>query len=127
MSVCPSVFPRRTPVSILRTSKDISMAIARDSLSEDLQTFQYSRLGCCGGKSWVQIRVGTRDFSLVRSVQNSSGASLTSRSKGNRWLFAGIKHDSDHAPPSRVEVKNEWSYTSAPPYAFMACPLTTLP
>jgi hypothetical protein len=26
----------------------------------------------------------------------------------------------DHSPPSSAEVKNEWSCTSTPPYAFMA-------
>jgi len=25
----------------------------------------------------------------------------------------------DHSPPSSAEVKNEWSYTSTPQYAFM--------
>jgi hypothetical protein len=25
-----------------------------------------------------------------------------------------LRHDVDHSPPSRAEVKNEWSYTSAP-------------
>jgi hypothetical protein len=28
--------------------------------------------------------------------------------------------ESDHSPPSSTEIKNEWSYTSAPQYAFMA-------
>jgi len=73
VAVRPSVRPRRTPVNILRTSEDISMTVASDSLSEDLHIFQHSRLGCCGGKSWVQIRVGTRDFSVVQSVQTTSG------------------------------------------------------
>jgi len=29
--------------------------------------------------------------------------------------------EADHSPPSSDEVKNEWSSTSTPPYAFMAC------
>jgi len=37
--VRPSVRPRRTRANILRKSEDISMTIARDILSEDLQTF----------------------------------------------------------------------------------------
>jgi hypothetical protein len=28
--------------------------------------------------------------------------------------------EADHSPPSRAEVKNAWSYTSTPQYAFMA-------
>jgi len=26
-----------------------------------------------------------------------------------------------HLPPSSAEVKNGWSYTSIPPYAYIAC------
>ena len=33
----------------------------------------------------------------------------------------------DHLSPSSAKVKNEWSYTSAPPYAFMACIGIALP
>jgi hypothetical protein len=35
----------------------------------------------------------------------------------------GVKrpgHAADHSPPSSAEVKNAWSYTSTPLYAFMA-------
>jgi hypothetical protein len=39
-----------------------------------------------------------------------------------QWVLAvlipGVKRpgrEADHSPPSRVEVKNVWSYTSAPP------------
>jgi len=28
--------------------------------------------------------------------------------------------DVDHSPPFSAEVKNEWSYTSTPPYIYMA-------
>jgi len=31
------------------------------------------------------------------------------------------------APPSSTEVEHEWSCTSVPPYAFMACKGTNLP
>jgi hypothetical protein len=30
------------------------------------------------------------------------------------------EHEADYSPPSSVEVKNEWSYTSTPQYASMA-------
>ena len=34
--------------------------------------------------------------------------------------------EADHLPPNSAEVKNKWSYASAPPYAFMAWTGTTL-
>jgi hypothetical protein len=39
--------------------------------------------------------------------------------KGCRGAVPGVKRpgrDVDHLSPSSVEVKNEWSYISAPPY-----------
>jgi hypothetical protein len=45
-------------------------------------------------------------------------------SNGNQGaIFLGVKQpagEADHSPPSSSEVKNEWSYTSAPQYVFMA-------
>jgi hypothetical protein len=38
-------------------------------------------------------------------------------------LYLGVKwpgREVDHSPPSSAEVKNAWSYTSTPQYAFMA-------
>jgi len=35
---------------------------------------------------------------------------------GVKWLG----HETGHSPPSRAEVKNAQSYTSTPPYVFMA-------
>jgi hypothetical protein len=40
-----------------------------------------------------------------------------------QWDFPGVKQpgrEADHSPPSSVEVKNIWSYTSTQPYVFMA-------
>jgi hypothetical protein len=46
-----------------------------------------------------------------------------------RALYLGVKWlgcDTDHSSPSTVDVKNVWSYTSTPPYFFMArCSLST--
>jgi hypothetical protein len=42
---------------------------------------------------------------------------------GQRGSFSGVKRSLqsvNHWLPSSVEVKNEWSYTSARPYVFMA-------
>jgi hypothetical protein len=44
-----------------------------------------------------------------------------------QWLLRTLSlwvkrpgREADHSPPSSVEVKNAWSYTSAPQYVFMA-------
>jgi hypothetical protein len=37
-----------------------------------------------------------------------------------RVSYPGGKAAADHSPPSSGEVKNAWSYTSTPHYAFMA-------
>jgi hypothetical protein len=35
-----------------------------------------------------------------------------------------LGHEADHLPPSSAEVKNVWSYTSTPQYAFIVlCPV----
>jgi len=42
---------------------------------------------------------------------------------GYRASFLGIKQSGrevDHPPPCSADVKNEWSHTFAPPYAFWA-------
>jgi hypothetical protein len=49
---------------------------------------------------------------------------LSLLSKGYQGFFLlGVKRprrEADHSPPSSTEVKNAWSYTSNPPYVFMA-------
>jgi hypothetical protein len=43
--------------------------------------------------------------------------------------FLGLKwqgRDVNHSTPSIAEVQNEWSFTSIPPYAFIALKGTTL-
>lgn len=45
-------------------------------------------------------------------------------SMSSRNPFPGAKRpscDTEHSPPSNVKVKNQWSYASAPPYAFTKC------
>jgi len=36
------------------------------------------------------------------------------------WRTKRSERKDNHSPPSSVEVKNGWSYISAPPYVFMA-------
>jgi hypothetical protein len=52
-----------------------------------------------------------------------SGAHPTCYPMRNVGFSLGIKQpgrEADHPPSSRPDVKNEWRYTSAPQYAFMA-------
>jgi hypothetical protein len=60
----------------------------------------------------------TRHFSLPQNVQTGSDTHPASYSIGI-WGFPGKKrpgHEVDYSPPSSAKVKNEWSYTSAPPW-----------
>jgi hypothetical protein len=71
------------------------------------------------------VPVGTRNFSPHHGIHKPA---LWPTQPPIQWvpgfLSLGIKwsrHEADHSPPSSAEVKNEWSYTSSPQYAFMAC------
>jgi hypothetical protein len=59
------------------------------------------------------------------SIQTDSGAQPVSYTMGTRGSLPGIKRpgrEADNSPPSSIEVKNAWNYTSIHPirYAFMA-------
>jgi hypothetical protein len=48
---------------------------------------------------------------------------ITSYTMGTGSSFPGVKRpgrEVHHSPPTSVEVKKMWIYTSTPPYAFMA-------
>jgi hypothetical protein len=63
----------------------------------------------------VRIPVGTRDFSLSSKTYRSA--------VGHTQCVPGLlpRVDDDQSRLSCAEVKNEWSYTSPPLHAFMAC------
>ena len=68
------------------------------------------------GRFGVRIPAGVTDFYLLQIVQTACGAHPASISMGTTVLL-GVKQperDVDHAPPSSTEVKNEWSFMSAP-------------
>ena len=69
------------------------------------------------GWSGIRISAVARGFPLPQSVQTGSCAHQASYSVCTR-LFPGGR-DVDHSPPSNAEVRNEWSYTSAPLYSFL--------
>jgi hypothetical protein len=45
--------------------------------------------------------------------------------KLSSWQYSTRGNEAEHLPPSHVRVKNEWNYTSTPPYVLMACTGTT--
>jgi hypothetical protein len=58
------------------------------------------------------------NFSLHHRVQTGFGAHPASYPMGTGALSLGVKRlgrETDHSPPSSVEVKNARSYTSIPP------------
>jgi hypothetical protein len=60
-----------------------------------------------------------QDFSLHHHAHNSSGAHPASYPMGTVVLSLGVKRQGREAQFSS-EVKNVWSYTSTPPYAWIA-------
>jgi hypothetical protein len=75
------------------------------------------------GWSGVRVPIGAENFSPNHRVQNGSGAHPASYPTGTRGSFPWLKRpgrEADHSPPSSAEVKNAWSYTSTPHYAFIA-------
>jgi hypothetical protein len=58
----------------------------------------------------------------VGCYQDWSGTPFHSN-PGNRGLSTGVQRselEDGHSSPSSVEVKNEWRYTSTPPYVYLA-------
>jgi hypothetical protein len=70
-----------------------------------------------------------RGWELFSSTSCPSGAHIASYPMGTRGSFLKGKRpgrEADHPPPSCAEVKNVWSYTFPPQYAFIArCSLKT--
>jgi len=71
------------------------------------------------GYSKVQLLGGVRSFSSLLNVLNL----LLFRGYRGVPLLVGkqLGNEADHSSPSSAKVKNQWSYTFAPHYAFMAC------
>jgi hypothetical protein len=62
-----------------------------------------------GWTAGVRSPVGARDFSLLHSVQTSSGAHPVSYEIGTGGSFTGVKElrrEADKSHPSSAEVKN---------------------
>jgi hypothetical protein len=67
---------------------------------------------------WFQIPSEARDLPLLQNVQTGLGSYPASYSIDTITLSPGTEqpsHVADHSPPSSVNIKNEWRYTSTPP------------
>ena len=76
-------------------------------------------------KSWQgqEIYLIPKTERLVLQVHpSSSQCVLRAPSKEKKHL----RHEADHLTLSTTKIKNEWSYTSTPPYTFMVYTGTTL-
>jgi hypothetical protein len=70
----------------------------------------------------VRVPVGSRIFTSPRHPDRLWGPPNL-YPLGTGALSPGVKRpgrEADHSPPTSVEIKNTWVYTSTPPYAFMA-------
>jgi hypothetical protein len=64
-----------------------------------------------GWMTKVQFLVGTKEISLLHSIQTCSEAHPASYPMGTRGL--SLRHDADHSPPSSAQVKND---AAVPPF-----------
>jgi len=72
---------------------------------------------------WVRFLAGARKYPRQHHVQPA----LRPTQPPVKWVLGALslvvkrpRCEADHSPPSSVEVKNAWSYTLTPIYAFMA-------
>jgi len=73
--------------------------------------------GLWAGRPSAQTVAAARDFSLLQNVHTGCWTLPHSYSMGTRPLFQGVKWpgpESDHLPPTSVEVTHEWKYTYTP-------------
>jgi hypothetical protein len=93
----PVFLERNLSKSVLRNrSRDSSVGIAT------------------GWTDGVRLPAGARDFSLLHSVQTNCGAHPASYPMGTVVTRPGVKLT------TKCRGQEWWSYTSTPPYAFMA-------
>jgi hypothetical protein len=82
---------------------------------------QWYSAGLRSGRSEVRVLAVAGNIFLQHRVQAGSVANPASYPMGTRALFLGVKRpgrEADHSPPSSAEIKNTWSFTSTPHYAF---------
>ena len=82
----------------------------------------------------IRLRVGQFEVRILegtflQNVQTGCGAHTAYCSVGTDVLSSGVKrpgHEAYHFPSYSAEIKNEWSYTPIPLYAFTVRRATTL-
>jgi hypothetical protein len=65
-----------------------------------------------------------RGFESWHRVHTGTGTNIAFYPMGTGCSFLGVKLpgcEANNSPSSSAEVKNVWSYTSTPQYAFIAC------
>jgi hypothetical protein len=68
----------------------------------------------------IRLRAGRRiRFPVGQATASTQAVGPTEPSIKWTGEWSGRGCQSDHSPPSSVEVNNAWSYTSTPPYVFM--------
>ena len=73
------------------------------------------------GRFGVRMPQGARAFYVPQNVHTGSEAQ-SARHAMSTVLVPGLQqlvHEADHSYPPTAKVKNEWSYISTTPYAFM--------
>jgi hypothetical protein len=68
----------------------------------------------------VRFSVGAKGFFLLHSVQPGSVTRLASYPMGIGGFSPGVERPGREADNSPLSSAESWSYTSTPPYAFMA-------
>jgi hypothetical protein len=82
-------------------------------------TFTFYRLEDRG----VRVPAGAGNFSPTTASRLALGPTQHPIQWVPGALSLGVEQpgrETDHSPPSSVEVKNEWSYASTPQYTFMS-------
>ena len=74
----------------------------------------WTRLGA--GRSGARVPVGARNFPLLQNVNTGPSTLLFNKCLGSLPRVMRPRCEVNHSPLSSAEVKNEWSYTSIPPY-----------
>jgi hypothetical protein len=98
------------------------LRVSQDSIVNVVAGLRTERSGF---KFWQ----GHEILSVFQNVHAGSEVHPLSYSMGTETSFSGRNRpwlETDHPAPPHAEVKNEWSYTSTPVYAFVASTGTTL-
>jgi hypothetical protein len=61
-----------------------------------------------------------KNFSLLYVIQTGSWEHPASYPMGDTAGVKRPRREADHSPPTSVEIKKTWVYTSTPPYVFIA-------